>query len=377
MIPADLTARLRALIDLPLPEVRPVTPARATPDDHLPPGTRFTAQVLEKLPDGNFRALVADRPVTLSLPQQASPGQVLQLVVSRTTAQAVFAQPAPATPLAEPSAKPQLSQVGQLVSQFASGELGKAEPVMLKGGTPLLPAPPGPGTGAAQIAPELVRAVTTSGVFYESHQAQWAAGQLPLEQLQQEPQAQIASKPVLPHAGATPAEQGATNQTADMLPQAVRAAQDSAATRTAANATQPSTADTKSALLDTLVQREAAPVVLQQLDSLLNQQLAWQGVVWPGQTMQWTVDLPEREGGGGSDGEAASDWNTTLKLTMPRLGEVEARLHLTPAGLALRIEATDASTVEHLEGGIEKLSSALEAHGIPLTGHAIVKHADA
>jgi len=167
MIPADLTARLRALIDLPLPEVRPVTPARPAPDNHLPPGTRFTAEVIEQLPDGNFRALVADRPVTLSLPQQASPGQVLELVVSRTSAQTVFAQAAqtaPAEPTAEPSVKPQLSQTAQLVSQFASGELGDAEPAVLMGGAPLLAEPPGPNAAATQIAPALARAVASSGV---------------------------------------------------------------------------------------------------------------------------------------------------------------------------------------------------------------------
>ena len=49
--------------------------------------------------------------------------------------------------------------------------------------------------------------------------------------------------------------------------------------------------------------------------------------------------------------EPENAWNTTLRLTLPRLGGVEARLHLTPAGVALRLVADDTATLQTLDGG--------------------------
>jgi hypothetical protein len=40
-----------------------------------------------------------------------------------------------------------------------------------------------------------------------------------------------------------------------------------------------------------------------------------------------------------NDGEPEPYWNTTLRLTLPGLGGIEARLHLTPAGVAIRLIA--------------------------------------
>ncbi len=429
MIPADLGARLRELISLPLPEVRPVTPTKPAPDDSLPPGARFAAQIQEKLPDGTFRALVGGRDIRLSLPQSlaANPGQTLELVATRQTPQALIAQLV--GPLAEPTPKPQLSQTGQLVSQFTAGKFGETPPALLKGGAPVLAAPPGPTLGAAQIAPQLARALSSSGVFYEAHQALWLAGRMPLEQLRSEPQARFAqAQPGAPEQQAaprgllaqlvfggaaapeqapstqaappasqrpeqaprdpqTPADtntdepvqhdprtQAAPKHAASTEHQAAARANEPATTARTANSMAASLADTKSTLPNALGPRDIAPVVMQQLDSLVNQQLAWQGVIWPGQSMQWTIDVPEREADGSDDYEATNDWQTTLKLTLPMLGEVEAKLHLTAAGLALRIEAGDRDTVTHLQGGVDALASALDALGIPLTGHAIVTH---
>ena len=53
---------------------------------------------------------------------------------------------------------------------------------------------------------------------------------------------------------------------------------------------------------------------------------------------------------------------------MPRLGGVEAQLHLTPAGVALRLRADDAATIRALDAGGTALASALEAANLKLTG---------
>lgn len=109
------------------------------------------------------------------------------------------------------------------------------------------------------------------------------------------------------------------------------------------------------------------PVVHQQLDALATQNYAWHGQVWPGQTMEWEIEDPE---GGERDAgdDTPAEWKTTLRLTLPRLGGLEANLVLTPAGVALRLLANDDNTVEALLAAKESLDSALEAANLPLTG---------
>ncbi|HRM69945.1 MAG TPA: flagellar hook-length control protein FliK, partial [Thauera phenylacetica] len=109
------------------------------------------------------------------------------------------------------------------------------------------------------------------------------------------------------------------------------------------------------------------PVVHQQLDALATQQYVWQGQAWPGQRFEWWIEDPQHEGEQAGE-EAENVWNTTLRLTLPRLGGVEARLHLTPAGVALRLVADDRSTLQTLDGGAAALASALEAANLKLTG---------
>ncbi|ENO91401.1 hypothetical protein C667_22544, partial [Thauera phenylacetica B4P] len=109
------------------------------------------------------------------------------------------------------------------------------------------------------------------------------------------------------------------------------------------------------------------PVVHQQLDALATQQYVWQGQAWPGQPIEWVIEDPQGEGNNeGEDTEPT--WNTTLRLTMPRLGGVEAQLHLTPAGVALRLRADDPATIRALDAGGAALASALEAANLKLTG---------
>ncbi|ENH6343043.1 flagellar hook-length control protein FliK, partial [Burkholderia vietnamiensis] len=54
--------------------------------------------------------------------------------------------------------------------------------------------PAAPPTAALRAA--LAQAVSESGLFYESHLAQWLAGQRPLAALMREPQARLATVPV-------------------------------------------------------------------------------------------------------------------------------------------------------------------------------------
>lgn len=382
MIPTDLATRLKSLLDLPLPQVTGVSPTRS-PSPDLSSGQRFTAQIAQPLPDGTYRALVAGRSLTLSLPQSVKNGDVLELVVTHATPQAVYAR------LLEPAAqdpqKPTLSVTARLISQLLTGRESAETPAALNEGNPLLPRPPQSG---AQLAPLLQRAVAESGMFYEAHQAQWVDGKLSTAQLLAEPQAKLTSppppqtpsSPVTPSATAaalqTPETTRATNQAS--LSAASQQADAAERNDLATNVTRSSggSADEK-AVISQLVPRDLAPLVLNQLDALATQQLTWQGQIWPGQNMQWSIEQPPDDARGRGASEDETEWRSTLRVTLPSLGGVEARMYLTAAGIAVRFVATDDAAVARLNAALPALGDALDAAGIPLTGAAVSRETPA
>ena len=390
MIPADLAARLRLINEASFfntePPVAGLQRAREIQAQlpELVPGQRFFATLQRTLPDGTFRALVAGQQMTLSLNSAAKSGDTLELEVSQVTPRAVLARIVGAETAASntASAQPALSQTGRLISFLLTGQ-PTPQPASLAGNQPLLTAPPASGT---QLVPMLRQALGQSGLFYESHQAQWVLGKLDTAALLREPQGQQSA----PGAGqpGTGTSAGATGQaataTASATPStpAAPAAQAAAtaAARIAGGADEAAQVDsTRNAAALRAGVEEAAPVrtqpiperlmpvVHQQLDALATQQYVWQGQAWPGQPIEWVIEDPQGEGS--AEGEdTAPTWNTTLRLTMPRLGGVEAQLHLTPAGVALRLRADDPATIRALDAGGAALASALEAANLKLTG---------
>ena len=120
-----------------------------------------------------------------------------------------------------------------------------------------------------------------------------------------------------------------------------------------------------------LIPERLMPVVHQQLDALATQTYVWQGQIWPGQTMEWEIEDGDR--GHGEGEEESNDWNTTVRIRLPRLGGIEAQLHLTAAGVAVRLLAADPQTAEVLTAGQDQLARALDAADLPLTG-MVVEH---
>lgn len=372
MIPADLAARLRLLNEASFfntdPPVAGLQRAREIQSQlpELVPGQRFFATLQRTLPDGTFQALVAGKQVTLALNTSAKAGDTLELVVSDTTPKAVLARLAnPEAAQANSSAPSTLSQTGKLISFLLTGQPA-SKPVALANNQPLLTTPPANG---AALVPMLRQAVAQSGLFYESHQAQWLSGKTDLAALMREPQAQAA--------------QAAGSQAAQLAarpgPASGTAAQAQAAANAAVAAGNAAGGGERAQGIASALGTEAAvskagpvaertlPVVHQQLDALATNQYAWHGFAWPGQKIEWIIEDPRGEAEGGET-ETPAEWNTTLRLTLPRLGGMEAQLHLTPAGVALRLRADDPDAIAALEAGQGALADALEAVAVPLTG---------
>ncbi|MDB5799884.1 MAG: hypothetical protein JWL63_823 [Rhodocyclales bacterium] len=390
MIPADLASRLRLLIDS---EVKSLVRVADIPSDlpDLETGQRFSAKIESPLPDGTFRALVAGRTVTLAVPNGAKSGDVLELVVTGTNDKTITARLADAAEPATTSLQPKLSPAGQLISQLLTGRQGDSQAASLNRNEPLLPAPP---TKAAPLTPLLRQAVSESGLFYESHQAQWIEGESSLESLLREPQARAsmvapqpgpqgtapatglpgqqasgdaAQRPQGPQAqGALPQQQSGNSNTAAIS--ALQTGREADAQRAA------SVNDAPSQGTALKIAEQLMPLVHQQLETLATHQAMWQGQVWPGQTMQWEIFDPEGESqtsGDQSENGEPAPWQSTLRLRMPRLGGIEAQLIVTAAGVAIRVSADSAQTAQQLQDGGESLGSALEAAGVPLTGFAV------
>jgi hypothetical protein len=346
MIPSDLAARLRTLNEASFfsgePNVAPLARVKAI-SANLPeftPGQRITASLQATAQDNTYQARIDGREVILSLPQGVKAGDTLELIVSHVTPQAVFASLA--QPAADTTSGAALSQTGKLISFLLTGQPA-AGTTSLNGGQPLLPAAPQTAAATAQLAGTLGAAVAESGLFYESHQARWLAGQTDTASLLKEPQGR-ESAVALKTVPATPT--GSAEST-------------SAATTAAA------TAATKAEL--TPIAERLLPLVHQQLDAIATHQLVWQGQIWPGQNMEWEIEDPARDSDGSAD-ETEATWNTTLRLTLPSLGGVEARLHLTPAGVAVRLIADESATRNTLEAAESPLADALAAVNVPLTG---------
>src|SRR5690606_21906571 len=86
---------------------------------------------------------------------------------------------------------------------------------------------------------------------------------------------------------------------------------------------------------------------------------AWQGEAWPGSELDWEVQRRE----GGTDQETDA-WSTRLKLSLPGLGEVQARLSLSGSRLAMHLVSPDGAPL--MESHAAALRSRLDAQGLML-----------
>lgn len=368
MIPTDLAARLRMLAEASFFDSEPPVQGTARVREiqarlpQLLPGQQFSAHITRALPDNTFQAVVAGRTYTLALNQPAKQGDTLELVVTRQTPSAVFARPvgdSTANAAAQTATRPSLSATGRLISFLLTGQPAP-QPAPLANGKPLLDAPP---SNSAQLAPALRQALAQSGLFYESHQAKWIAGRTSTESLLSEPQGRQAP---LPPGTGTPSTTAPAPRVSPNPMAAASPAADQAEGRLERTQTE---AATLGGARMAAVSERLMPLIHQQLDAMATQQHLLHGQAWPGQHFEWEIDDPRGEDHQHEGGQP-EEWDSTLRLSMPRLGQIEARLHLTPAGVAIRLVSHDEAVAGRLSAGRERLDAALAAADVPLTGFA-------
>jgi len=187
---------------------------------------------------------IAGQNVAMRLPQQAGVGDTLRLRFAGHMPQAVFLLEPPGTEAGE---GPQLSQTARMLSDIMQRVPERNAPPTLAPPGPLLNQPT---TQVAELALALRTALVRSGLFYESHLANWAVGLDSLDGLMQEPQNRLNA-----------AEE-------------VRAATSAQALLNAGETAGPKPANPMHALLT------------QQLQVLESPQFIWSGEVWPGQELE-------------------------------------------------------------------------------------------
>ena len=229
--------------------------------------------------------------VAMRLPQPVATGDTLRLRFAGHMPQPVFLLD---TPQSTPTDKPQLSQTARMLNDIMLRVPERSLPTLTPPG-PLLDQPT---ANPAEMALALRTALVRSGLFYESHLANWTVGLDSFEGLMQEPQ---------------------NRQAAD-----------------AAHA--PASAVTALALTNT--SEPAEPKAANPMHTLLTQQLQvlesphfiWRGELWPGQMLEWQVGQdtdPQADESAATRVQAEeAGWESHLKLSLPTLGTLNVHIKL-------------------------------------------------
>jgi len=172
-------------------------------------------------------------------------------------------------------------------------------------------------TNVNELTSALRKAVHDTGIFYESHLATWMDGQTSLDELRQEPKALLGQ------------------------------AQDAT--------------EALSAPLAALVRR--------QLDALENRSFDWRGTLWPGQSGELAIT----EDNLADTNTATKSWSTRIRLTLPHLGEIDARISVSGSRVKLDMDAAPGS-VPTLQTQSAQLLDALAARGLSAERLAVNSH---
>ena len=144
----------------------------------LAPGQLLFARVEAILSDGSFKVVVAGQEMRMALPSYVAAGDMLELTF-------LTREPRPTFSLQENlpamTSAPVLSAAGRLVAALMPQAGAPAMIAASPTAAPLLDTLPENG---ATLSAALEKTLTQSGLFYESHQADWVAGKRDLAQLQ-------------------------------------------------------------------------------------------------------------------------------------------------------------------------------------------------
>jgi hypothetical protein len=320
--------------------IQPAEPAQGFPPKRHADKGQAQGQDAESLPDGLIRgrvdALLADGQVRVSIagrmlqfmpPRPMMPGEFIHMKVAARTPQLILQ-------IADTAGESvaDLSTAAALIGKLSAP--GAPRPGVITLPHSLLASPP---VDSRAVASQLARTVADSGLFYESHQAEWAEGGRTLAQLSAEPQFLLRHPqiPALPPE-TPPRGEGMTSGTPASSPGALNA------------------------------HPEALQLVRNQLDALESRRLLCSGELWPGQQAQWEIidgdEQPQQHAEENPSGTGT--WTTRISLDLPRLGPVTAVLEAKGNAARIRIAASATGSSEVFAQEAAELRRSLAAADI-------------
>lgn len=211
-----------------------------------------------------------------------------------------------------------LSDTGKLINKILLQAQQQGAPSALIGKTPLV-SNADELKHPDQLARHLQQTISSSGLFYEAHVANWAEGKMSRADLMREPQAQQV------------------NTTANAS-NTVETAQDHA---------------------------NLAQLIHLQLDVLEQQKITWQGQLLPGLPFSWEITQHDHHDQTESD-ESEPSWQSVVRFELPHLGVVAATINFHAGQLQLFLRSDTDETVQVLKERSLELMQALDVAGAPL-----------
>ncbi|QFU00103.1 Flagellar hook-length control protein FliK [Halomonas sp. THAF5a] len=301
----------------------------------------------------------------------------------------------PSQPLTTPGPSPASTQTHLSRSALTIADLlvrFPAPPSSVSPATQLLPA--GQAPTPAGVAARLEESIRHSGLFYESHLARWFKGEMPRQQLQQEPQmwrtlpftltsarqgdtapsglAGPRDLPFLPGAplprGANPGPQAPPTGAPLASPPPANAAP---AAAPAAAAREPMAEPLPRAPAGPPIHESLQGIVRHQLEMLVTPALRWEGDVWSGLFMALVIQLPpghQDRPSGEQDDSSRRDaeqrgWRSEIDLEVDGLGRLTASLWMDAERVEIDLRLARESSRQRLEHDLESLRARLAGHG--------------
>jgi hypothetical protein len=339
MLPVQLLNTLKVLALA--QKTLPVAAADGAPKTgQLEPGQKIQGIVQTQVSPGLFNVRIGEQLTQMPLPAFIRIGDTIKLHVIATSPRLTFSMSASANPL---STDEQLSSVARLLSAL-SQQPNEKNYMRAMQSAPIWTTPK--TMQSTQLAELMSEALGNSGLFYESHQAQWLEGTRSTSQLLQEPQNSVTANPS--KTVEISSMQDGNTSTLNQLNMAA------------------STAEKMP-----IIPEHLQPLVQQQINALETRQVVWQGNIWPSQAMQWEIN---EENSLTPSTENQKRWTTQIHLDLPNLGMVSATLCFNSAGLSLKLNADSAATRTALGNASSQLITSMSDCGIPIVSTLVTQH---
>lgn len=316
----------------------------------LEPGLQLKGEVLALLGGGRFLVQVSEQAFEFRLPKGTQPGDRLTLFYITDQPEATFLMARFGRP-----GDSAMSETGRWLSGFlgtASEQMPAREALGILR-TLLL----GPPVDAVRVGTLLQQGLRESGLFYESHLGRWFGGDYPLEDLLREPQGRLSH---LKQAGVdSPVDLSRSQeQLAAGMKNMLQASVETAVGKS------------DSAMgHERGIDQASLAVVREQLEALQSGQVVYRGELFSGQPLEWSVN--EREARRNAAGGRERSWDSVLRIELPRLGAISARLKLDGSRISIDLSIGDAASTVLLESGRPALMEQLQAAGLEPAGIGI------